>query len=375
MYIFDKEIQAAKAMTMTGGTMTVDLDETVDYTALLLRFSWTADSSQIDASKERILDWVTGITVIGDDDKYVVNATARELAALYFYRTKQPVKEYLNNADNSTNVLELPILFGRYFGDPEYFLKKGQFSKLELNVTNGDSATGNYFDAGTLEVRGYIFKDHDLTSKGVLRPKEVKSCTPSSGTDSRTEELPDKYKIEKVIVEGQPTYQNRTTALTAELNTLIDTLKLTFKGGSFEVFNDDVEDLFRRNAAVYGLARTGGHFTGQRNDYVDTGLGYVQRAFLTIANTSATAGVNDIGFSQSTNQKQKVVQAAAGDIACIWEAEGYAYLDTVVFDFAPDGDMRYIYDPSRYKKGELKITAGSTAGTIKIVVSEVVPSF
>lgn len=374
MYIFDKEIQAAKAMTMSGSTMTVDLDETIDYTALLLRFSWTADSSQIDATKERIADWVTGITVVGDDDKYVENLSARELAALHFYRTKTPVNEFLNNTDDSVNVLELPIYFGRHFGDLEYFLKKGQFSKLELNVTNGDSDTGNHFDAGTLEVRGYILKDHALTCKGAIRDKQIKSWTPSSATDSHTEELPDKNLIEKILVEGQPSYAARTAALTAELTTLINKLKLTFKGGDIVVFDDDIEDLFKRNAAVYGLARTGGYATVQHADYVDTGLGYVQRALLTVA-ASAADRVADLGFTAAALQKQLVAQGTAGDIIAVWEALGYAYLDTVLFDFARDHDMSMLYDPSKYKKGELKITAGSTSGKANIVVSEVVPSF
>lgn len=374
MYIFDKEIQAAKAQTMTGSTMTVSLDEKVDYTALLLRFSWTADSSQIDATKERILDWVTGITVVGDDDKYVKNISAREAAALHFYRTKNPVNEFLDNTDGSINTLELPILMGRYFGDPEYFLKKNQFSKLELNVTNGDSDTGNYFDAGTLEVRGHIFKDHPIESKGVIRDKQVKSWVPSSATDSWSEELPDKNLIEKILVEGQPTYTARTAALTAELTTLIDKLKLTFKGGDIVVFDDDIEDLFRRNAGAYGLARTGGYLTGKHADYVDVGLGYVQKANATVA-ASVTAGRGEIGFTNARLQKQLLAQIAAADVALVWNALGYAYLDTVIFDFARDREFAFLYDPTAYAKGELKVTAGSTAGIINIAVSEIVKAF
>ena len=375
MYIFEKVEQEPTAMTMTGATHTIELDENSDYSMLLLRFNWTADSSQIDASKERILDWITSITVIGDDDKYIVNASARELAALHFYRRRYPVFEVVDNKDNSTNILELPIYFGRYFGDTEYFLRGGIFNKLELNVTNGDSATGNYFDAGTLEVRSYQFKDHALSPTAVLRPKQIKSWTPPSATASHTETLPDKWRIEKILIEAQPTYQDRTTDLTAEYWELLDKIKLTFKGGDVVVFNDDTEELAWRNALVYGLARTSGYFTGQENDFVDSGLGYRRGAHATLAQDASAAGLEPEILKNTTQKLKWLQQGTAADTDYYWEAWGQAYLDTVIFDWAPDGNMANLYDPAVYKKGQLKLTAGSTAGKINIMVVEEVTSF
>ena len=375
VYIFEKVEQEPKAMTMSGATHTCKLDETVDYLMLLLRFKWTAHTGQIDALRERILDWITSVTVIGDDDKYVTNNSARELAALHFYRTKRPVFEIVDNKNDSESILELPIYFGRYFGDLEYFLKRGQFSKLELNVTNIDALTGDYFNAGTLEVRSYQLKDHAVTPDGVLRSKEVKSWAPESATASYTEELPDKHKIEKIIVEAQPTYVARISNLPAEYSTLVDKLKLSYKGGDVVPFDDDIEELAWRNSLVYGEPMITGYFTGQENDYWDTGLGYRRSALATLQQDPTGT---DVYFNILKGTKQRVQikqQAAAADNDGIISARGYAYLDTVIFDFAPDRDMRNLYDPAMYKKGELKITAGSIAGKVNVSVVELVTAF
>ena len=375
VYIFEKVEQEPKAMTMTGATHTVSLDENVDYLMLLLRFKWTAGVSQIDALKERILDWLSSITIIGDDDKYVVNNSARELAALHFYRTKRPVSELVDNKNLSVSVLELPIYFGRYFGDTEYFLKRGMFSKLEVNIKNDDSATGNFFNAGTCEIRSYQLKDHAIVPVGVLRSKEVKSWAPESATASYTEELPDKHKIEKILVEAQPSYVSRTSNLAAEYSVLVDRLKLTYKGGDIVPFDDDIEELAWRNSLVYGLARTNGYFTGFDNDYWDTGLGYRTAAQISPSQDPAAGYVE--GILKGTTQRAllKVESTTAADHDRSIHAEGYAYLDTVLFDFAPDRDMRNLYDPAMYKKAELKITAGHIAGKVNISVVELVTAF
>jgi hypothetical protein len=362
-------------MTMTGATLTIDLDETANYSGLLLRFSWTADVSQIDATKERIADWVTGISVVGDDDKYVINATARELCALAFYRTGVAPLDLPNNTDNSTNILELPILFGRHLGDQEYYLKGGQFSKLEVNITNGDSATGDYFDAGTVEVIGYQLKDVTKAPTGVFRFKEVKSWTPSTSTDTHTEDLTEKNKIEKIIVEAQPAYVARTSDFAANYDTLLDKLKLTLKSGDIVIFDDDVEKLMRQNLQEFGYAYTQGDFTGQDADYIDSGLGFVAEAKATMEGATAidttALTTNVIGFVNANTQRLQVEQSLAGDVLFQWNAKGGAYMDTVCFDFLKYG----LLDAPALKKVQVGLTAGSTAGTIKIAVSELVTGF
>lgn len=374
MYLFDKE-RSATAQTMSGATLNTSLDEDADYSALLLRFSWTADSSQIDAKRDQLIDWITGINVIGDDDKYIINNRGRQLAALAFYRTGHVPQGFISNVNDSVNTLELPIFFGRYLGDPEYFLKGGQFDSLELNVTNGDSDTGNHFDAGTLEIHELQLKDHNLTPNGFLRSKEILNpWTPSSSTSSKTTKLPDKYLIEKILIDAEPTYTARTSQLTSELDTLINEIKLTYNGGDVVVYDDDLIVLARRNAAIYGRPHVTGIATVQSGDDLDTHLGLVEYAKMTELDTMTT-GQTPPYFDSSTTQKQTVMQVNAADINTSYEAIGLAYMDSVIFDYQrKHGEMDMLLDPNLYKKVELELTAGSVSGTQQISVVEVVPS-
>jgi len=373
-YIFDKKSPAA-ALTMAGSTKTIKLDETAAYTALLLRLAFTADTSQIDATKDHLIDWITSITIVGDDDKYVVNNTGRELAALAFRRLQKMPEAYINTLDNSINTFELPILFGRYIGDPEYYLNKQQFSKLELNIVNADSDTGNFFDAGTVELHELQLKGAPPASKGCFRSKEVKSWTPASATEAVTEELPDKNPIETIMLSAVPTYTARTAALTSEMSTLIDKIKLSYRGGDVVVFEDDWEVLARRNAQQFGMPITRGHITwGAAADYVDSHLGYVVAAKGNVT-TSAAAAATDSVVNIGAVQKLAVSQTVAADIASWWEAMGLAYMDAVFFPYDIPLDLSNLYQPMENKKGELKVTAGSVSGVLELSVVEVVQRF
>jgi len=373
-YVFDKKTPAT-ALTMTGSTKTFELDETADYTAIILRFAFTADTLQIDALRDCLIDWITSITIIGDDDKYVVNNTGRELAALAFRRLKRMLEAYIDTLNDSVNTFELPILFGRYIGDPEYYLSKGQFSKLELNITNGDSSTGDFFDAGTVEIHELQLKGNPPTPKGCFRSKQIKSWTPGSATEAITEELPDKNPIECIMVSAIPTYTARITALTAEMTTLIDKIKLTYRGGDVVVFDDDWEVIARRNAKDLGMPITRGHITwGAAADKVDSHLGYVVAAKGN-ATTSAAAAATDSVVTIGAVQKLVVSCTVAADLASWWEAQGLAYMDAVFFTFDVPPDLSNLYQPTENKKGEIKVTAGSTAGVLELSVVEVVTAF
>ena len=373
-YIFDKKTPAT-ALTMTGSTKTFTLDETAKYTALLLRFSFTADVSQIDALRDHLIDWITSITIVGDDDKYVVNNTGRELAALARRRLKKELEAYINTLDNSVNTFELPILFGRYIGDPEYYLDANLFNKLEINIANADSDTGNYFDAGTVELHELQLKGNPPSAKGCFRSKQVKSWTPGSATEATTEELPDKNPIECIMISAVPTYTARITALTSEMAALIDKIKLTYRGGDVVVFEDDWEVLARRNAEQYGMVTVKGHITwGAAADKVDSHLGYVVAAKGN-ATTSAAAAATDVVVDVGTVQKLVLSQAVAADLASWWEATGLAYMDAVFFTFDIPEDLSNLYQPTENKKGEIKVTAGSVSGVLELSVVEIVRTF
>jgi len=211
--------------------------------------------------------------------------------------------------------------------------------------------------------------------KGVFRVKQIKSWVPSTPTDTYVEDLTEKNKIEKVVVESRPDYVARTSDFAANYDTVCDKLKVTLKGGDVVVFDDDIEDLVRRNIVEFGKANVGGHFTGQNNDYIDSGLGYRLDAKTTMEGATSidttALTTNVIGLVSGTTQRLKLLQSKVGDVLFKWNAVGGAYFGTVCFDFLPYG----LLDAPALKKVQLKLTAGATQGTISIVTSEFVTGF
>jgi hypothetical protein len=153
---------------------------------------------------------------------------------------------------------------------------------------------------------------------------------------------------------------------------LLDKLKLTLKSGDIVIFDDDVEKLVRQNMVEFGRAQTKGFFTGQEGDYWDSALGFREKTSITLAQDATAAGMEP-EFLKSTTQRVQLLQQAAtpADNDYMIVCEGGAYLDTVCFDFLKYG----LLDAPTLKKVQVGLTAGSTAGVIKIAVSELVTSF
>jgi len=363
-----------KALTMTGATHTEELDETGYVSAMLLKINMTADISLIDASKDRIIEWIPTVSVIANNDITIKSASARAFCGLNFFNRGKEVYEERKVWDNAENYVEIPILFGRDLRDLEYGLDLSKYDKVEVNITNDDSDTGNFFDAGKYSIDLLQVYDKTPAWKGYIRTKQTKKWTPASATDEYTEKLPTKHKIRSVMLEVVPTPQNRITDFTAEATTLLDKLEYTYKEGALFRFKGTSERLMKDNACDFGLAQVGGAIQGRNNDLIDSGLIYVVEQvgqYGEGVDNPNTGAVGQTGLdSTRTKQKLKITQGATvADKKHLWRAKGMGYLDCLVFKHDLAG-WENILDPVVYKPMKLWLKAGSTAGEIRINVEE-----
>lgn len=370
MYWRWREFVKDQSLAMTGATHTEELDEKGLLSAMLIRFKFTADASIVDASKDRIIEWLSKIEVIANNDIVIKSATARALCGFYFYNTgKQPYEER-KIKDDAVNYADVPIVFGRHERDLDYGLDLSKFDKVEVNITNEDSDTGDYFDAGTYSI--YLLQAYDWggSFKGFIRTKQIKDWTPASSSDTITEKLPTKERIRSVMLEAVPTPQNRTTDFTAEATTLLSSIKYEYKEGEIIRFDDTSEALMRENANDFGMAEIGGYIVGTNGDYIDSGLAYVVEqvaCYGEAVNNPDSGATGFVGLDATrTKQKLKIVQGTTtADKTILFRAKGFGFLDCFIFKHDLAG-WDNILDPAVYKPIRLKLTAGSTAGSIKI---------
>jgi len=372
MYLQTVDVARQDSVTMTGETKTYELETTGNLSWIDILVNFTADASGADFVK-MILDWITSIEVIGNSTDIIVSLDARELAALIFYDLGHVVEETRTEEQDAENYAHLVIPFGRYLGDPEYALDLSKWDLVELNITNGDSDTGNFFDTGKYTIREKFLREGPPPS-GYLKTYEANEWTPASTTDEKTVNVPKEHKIRQIIISVLPDYPARNAAYAKEMHEILDTIKLEYKSGNIVIFDEDTEELLRQNADEFGLAETGGVVQGDNGDYFSTDLAWVVDANLSVqqlvggTTTQAIAGVYNLPESRLAIFENAL---AAGQL-CNWKARGYGYMHSAVFHYDRKKDMANLLDPMEMATVRLKYTAGATNGKVRTVLQQVI---
>jgi len=372
MYLQTVDVARQDSVTMTGKAATYEL-ETKGYLSWIdILVNFTADASGDDFVK-MILDWITSIEVIGNSTDIIVSLDARELAALIFYDLGHVVEETRTEKPGGENYAHLVIPFGRWLGDPEYALDLSKWDLVELTITNGDSATGDFFDTGKYTIREKFIREGPPPA-GYFKTYEANEWTPASATDEKTVSVPKEHKIRQIIISVLPDYPARTAAYTKEMHEILDTIKLEYKSGNIVIFDEDTEELLRQNADEFGLAETGGVVQGDNADYFSTDLAWVDDANLSVqqlvggTTTQAIAGVYNLPESRLAIFENAL---AAGQL-CNWKARGYGYMHSAVFHYDRKKDMANLLDPMEMATVRLKYTSGATNGKVRTVLQQVI---
>jgi len=363
-----------RAIDMTGETSTEEFDRTGFVSAMLVKLNFTADVALIDAAKDRIIEWIPNISVIANNDITIKSASARAFCGLNFFNRGREVYEQRKVWNDAENYVEIPILFGRHLRDLEYGLDLSKWDKVEVNITNEDSATGDFFDIGKYSIDLLQVFDKEPAWKGYIRTKQTKKWTPADVDDEYTERLPTKHKIRLLMLEVVPKPQARTIDFVAEATTLLKELEYTYKEGALIRYKGTSERLMKDNAADFGLAQVGGAILGQNADLIDSGLMRVVEQIAQYGEAVAnpdTAAVGQTGLDATrTKQKLMITQGATvADRRHLWRAKGMGYLDCLIFKHDLAG-WDYILDPIVYKPMKLWLKAGSKEGEIRINVEE-----
>lgn len=371
MYEQTVDVVKADSVTMTGETKTYELETSGILSYIDLLAAFTADAAGVDFIK-MIPDWLTSIEVIGNSTDILLSLDARELAAHDFSMTKQPVTERRTGEQDAVNYLHLPIPFGRFLNDPNYALDLSKWDLVELNITNGDSDVGNFFDVGTYTIREKFLREGPAPM-GYFKTYEMNSWTPPSAVSEKTVDFPKDYPIRMAMISVLPTYPAIGAALTSEIWEVLDQIKLSYKSGNIIVFDEDTEELMRHNEDWFGLVDVGGVVQGDTGDYLSTDLGWVIDANASLASLAGgTTTQYALSLSNLPESRLKIDEnALAAGQAINWKARGYAYMDAMFFHYDKDNSMANLLDPRAMETVRLKYTSASVSGKVRTVLQQV----
>jgi len=144
-YIEDNRVLA------DSGECTTDIRVRDPITALWIEFK--ANNGSTSNVDNTLIDAITQISVV-DGSTVLFSATGYEAWAVGAYRTGYIIPQAITEVSGATQTCVIPILFGRYVGDPSYAFDPGRFRnpqiRIEWNLGAVRSVGATGFETGTL---------------------------------------------------------------------------------------------------------------------------------------------------------------------------------------------------------------------------------
>jgi len=139
-----------------------------------------------------------------DGSNVITSLSMMEAQALEFFCTKKKPFMQLSEAASGTQKESALILFGRYLGDPDYYLDPTKFDNLQLQLVHNltISATAGFATGtGKVSVFAHILEDGFGPVRGYMMSKEKKSWTTSSSGDEITK-LPVDHPYKLLLIKA-----------------------------------------------------------------------------------------------------------------------------------------------------------------------------
>lgn len=292
-----RTIQGATTYASDAQTVSIKLPLTGVLHTLYLSLLMTNGSTS--CKNKSIDDVVSKIEIIGNGSDVLVSLTPQEIAREHYRRTGKFISEYRDEYLSVVQRQLLPIYFGRYWNDSEYWLPSNSFTDLELRVTYAPTIAATSFATGTfsLQVVGYYTMEGTPGAyRGTLTMKTVKAFTSTASGDEPTL-LPRGNPYSGILVYA---YEAGTDPFAS-----ITDVQLYTNNGETIIVNEKWQTLMERNAEEYWL-NDEYHYRAFNvdTDTINTKLAPVKSVM--VANNKARTGANGPVFSAC-------VTAIAGD--------------------------------------------------------------
>jgi hypothetical protein len=349
-----------------SGTTTIDLNVRDPITALWVRFYATNGGTSNKANN--MIDALSKLEVI-DGSRILYSAVGEEAAALAAYQLGYMPYAAVDAVASDPQSVNLPIQFGRFFGDPQYAFDPSKFINPQLRFTwnlahvRAVGATGFLTGTGRLSVCAEVLEG-GTPPVGYLQSKEVYSFT-SAASGVTYVDLPIDYAYRALLVMGHLHGSYDFSVINAvKLNcdtgkfiafdmTMMEILEqwslhhapFAYKHNFWCVNGDTLYTLLRYDEVVAGGPAGGGDHTFQ---YANVGMG------------EGAADLRTAGSAESgLHQIQTVVTG--------WHPWGCSFL--------PLGDPANPVDwfpAQNFKSVRLELTNGAASGECGVLVQQAV---
>lgn len=329
----------------TAGTKTIDITLKDMISRLQIQVKATNNGSAPTAHPAKIISKVEVV----DGSDVIFGLSGRELLAMQFYSQRRTPMVINNYLDDTMNVVNYEINFGRFLYDQLLALDPGKFNNLQLKITHNLASGGSVPDACTLEVVADIFDEKDISPQGFLMQKENVSYTLVASANEYID-LPVDFMMRKLIimshVDDKQPWQ------------LYNEVKLSEDNDKRIPINDKCSDLMKYFGALWppldeyieGVALTTTRdfyvMSAYEMEFAAIAMGYTA-AYL--KSDYAYGGNIDIRASATCNFKALV--------------RGMAPFGALCIPFGDQNDIADWYDVTKVGNLRLTLKAGSSPGS------------
>jgi len=373
-FLLDQETQ-----TNDTATRRVPLPRSGALSGIELR---TAITNGATAGRERVFTAIDRIQVVGDGSFVIFDMEGMELYrwAHHFYGKEPP--HVWDETAAVVQRLTLPIPFGRYFGDPEFWLPLNRFRDIELRIQYSPTIAATGFVTGTTEFHAVMLIDDEQSPPGphlgYLRNTQIKAFTSLGAGDDITE-LARMYPYWDLHVFAREAAIADGVDITRAQVWINDRSKVPFDGRW-----DDIQALNEHIAGVDG-AHDGLIIVGDA-DTIDlhTGRilslallpvftqsdanGVVTMAVASVAGDRATISYSDTADAAASTH----FTAAAADRATYFIAQGLGVGGSILIPFVERGNPDLVLPSADLGRLQLVLTQGGAGADVRISTRELV---
>jgi hypothetical protein len=375
-FLLDQETQASNAATRR-----IQLPRSGILSGLELRIRITNGAT---AGLEKIFTAIDRVEVVADGSNVLFSASGPALYRLAHFVFGHEPPHRQDQQLSVVQELTLPILFGRYFGDPEIGLNLGGYRDCELRIQYSPTIAATEFVTGTTQFHVVMWIDDDPGGAGgrwgFLRSTEVYAFTSVAAGDEIID-LARAYPFWDIMVFAREDAIDDGVDITRAQIWVNDRAKIPFDGRWDEIQADnetilnvdgthrgimlrgDTETFDTHNGRIWSVQVTPVFVQSDANGIITAMVG-------SIAGDRLTMSVSDTGDAAAVTH----FTAAAADRAIHWAAKGVGVGNAILIPFATGGNPSLALPAPDYARLQLALTNGGAGGTVEVLARELVPA-
>ena len=338
-----------------------------------------------------LTDAIKKIEVIRNGTDRIFSLTGDEAFKQPWMKFGRPPEYTFDATGSAYQMINFPIRFGRYLGDPQYFLDLGKYNSVNLEIdydmTLWGAVAATTFTTGTFEpslVLHSFPQNRSMVPKGFIQTREIENYT-SVASGNKDMQLPSQNPISAISLFGHEDAIEDGTDVT-QVVIGRDSFKERWIDGYWthlaDACNRDVwEKILHYKAYVTAAQNLDTHVNRirtalARGDSTSWASGATDGVIndispATIAGNRVTLAGNTVTLANgaATTQTQSALATKAGYI----DVTGYPS-GVLRFPFGDPGTLDGCLMPSELKDAYVRFVQGGAGAYLATVVEEIVAS-